>query len=78
MPQSNALLCPPGPCIDTAPGLYTAYVPRVFRLVPKPAVPKLSILQISARSYAALLTGLLVIIAGCLVLTIGLYLFTTR
>lgn len=53
-------------------------MPRVLRLVPRPSRPRLSFLSITAKAYAALLTGLLVIIAGCLVLTITLYLLTTR
>lgn len=55
--------------------LRLASMPRVLRLVPRSSRPRLSILQITARSYAALLTGLLVLITGCLVLTLGIYFF---
>ena len=45
-----------------------ATVPRVIRLVPK---PRRSVARTVGEGYFALLTGLLVIIAGCLVLTIA-------
>jgi hypothetical protein len=54
---------------------------RILRLVPQPDARRLSateiaarILRLSAEAYMALLTVLLVIIAGSLVLTIALYL----
>jgi hypothetical protein len=50
---------------------YNGSVPRVLRLVPK---PRRSIAATAGHGYATLLTGLLVIIAGCLGLTLGLYL----
>jgi hypothetical protein len=43
----------------------------VIRLVPSPGK---SILQRAGDAYFRLLLGLLVLIAGCLVLTIGIYL----
>ena len=47
--------------------MYTQPVGRVLRLVPR---PRRSMAATVGRSYFALLTGLLVIIAGCLVLTL--------
>jgi hypothetical protein len=41
----------------------------LLRLVPK---PRKSLFKTAAEGYAALLIGLLVILAGCLVLTIAL------
>jgi hypothetical protein len=49
-------------------------VARILRIVSTAKPKRLSVLQMTARAYAALLTGLLVIIAGCLILTIALYL----
>lgn len=46
------------------------FMPRVLRLVPR-RKPRPSL----GQAYSALLIGLLVIISGCLILTIGLYLF---